>query len=100
MARKSMKLSLPQPVLMKISNIHIPKKDYPPSGQYPPDSRPFEDLKRSLDKHGLLLPVFVNRDGLLFQGHYRYWAWQQLGKSHIPVIIVEKMEDISKFFEK
>jgi len=87
----------PQP--MKMNQIHIPKKDYPESGEYPPKSGSFDDLKKSLKLHGMLTPVFVNADGVLLQGHYRFWAWQALGNKHVPAVVVESVSDIYQYFD-
>lgn len=85
-----------KPILMKIAEIHIPKHDYPDK-PFPPSSRKFDSLKKSLRKQGMKVPVFVNRDGLLLQGHYRLWAWQGLGNKHVPTIVVDKWDDISEY---
>lgn len=84
---------------MKISRIHIPKKDYPESGQYPPNSGAFDELRDNLKHHGMLIPVFIDANGVLLQGHYRLWAWQTLGNKHVPVVVVESIEEIDKYFD-
>lgn len=90
----------PRPILMKIADIHIPKQDYPkPPGTFPPNSVPYSLLKKSLKKKGMVVPVFVNADGLLLQGHYRLWAWMELGKKHVPAIIVKSEEEIVHYFD-
>lgn len=81
---------------MKMSDIHIGKKDLPSS--FPPDSDSYELLKKSLHKNGMLNPVFVNADGVLLQGHYRFWAWEELGKTHIQAVVVEDEKEIGHYF--
>lgn len=86
--------------LVKIEDIHIPKKDYPKSpGHYPPDSPRFEELKVMLRNKGQLIPVFINADKLLIQGHYRLWAMQALGESFVKAITVEDECGIDKYFD-
>lgn len=88
----------PKPILMKISEIHIPKHDYP-EFNFPPKSRPFDSLMKALKKKGMKVPVFVNQDNLLLQGHYRLWAWQGLGNKHVPVIVVDKWDEVAEYFQ-
>lgn len=90
----------PKATLLKVDQIHIPKFDLPESGVFPPNSGAFDDLKRTLKDKGLALPIFVNKDRVLLSGHYRFWAWQALGKKHIHAIIVDSKQEITDFFEK
>ncbi len=82
-----------RPALMKVTEVHIPKKDFPTSGQFPPDSCPFRNLKKSMRDHGMRVPVFVNKDGIIILGHYRLWAWQALGHKHVPVVVVNNIKE-------
>ena len=46
----------------------------------PPLSREeYEALKASIRERGLLLPIVVNRDGVILDGHHRYRACLELG---------------------
>lgn len=83
---------------VKIEDVHIPKKDYPPSKQFPPDSAPFADLKNHMKKRGQLVPIFIDSDKVLFQGHYRLWAWQGLGEIYIKACMVENENEIDEYF--
>lgn len=47
----------------------------------------------------MITPIFVDQNNQLIQGHYRLWAWQAIGNKHVPVVVVEKEEDIEKFFD-
>jgi len=87
-----------KPVLVKIEEIHVPKKDYPPTHQFPPISPRFEELKRHMKKHGQLVPVFLDRDKILIQGHYRLWAWQELGETFVKALIVLDEKEIAEYF--
>lgn len=90
----------PRPSPMRIAEIHVPKQDYPKApGNYPPNSGPFTLLKKSLKKRGMVVPVFVDADGRLLQGHYRLWAWMEMGNKHVPAIIVENEEEIAHYFD-
>lgn len=99
MVRKPKTRRARKPMLVKIEDIHIPKQDYPTSGQFPPDSPRFEELKVCLKKQGQLIPVFINADKLLLQGHYRLWALQAIGEVFIKALMVENVEEIEDYFE-
>ena len=38
----------------------------------------YESLKQSIKKNGLYMPLIVNQDGVLLDGHHRYKACQEL----------------------
>lgn len=86
-----------RPTPMLINAIHVPKKDLPET-KFPLDSDAFSSLKKMLKKKGMLTPVFVNQDGILLQGHYRLWAWIELGNKHVPTVTVDKPEEIIDWF--
>jgi ParB-like nuclease family protein len=96
--KKQQKIEKRKPVLVKIDDIHIPKKDYPASGQYPPESSGFESLKVHMKKHGQLIPIFIDVDKVLLQGHYRLWAWKEIGETFIKACVISstKEEDQEK----
>jgi ParB-like chromosome segregation protein Spo0J len=39
----------------------------------------FESLKQSIKANGLYVPIIVNQDGIILDGHHRYKACQELG---------------------
>ena len=39
----------------------------------------YESLKESIKQHGLWVPLIVNQDGMILDGHHRYKICQQLG---------------------
>ena len=39
----------------------------------------FESLKKSIGEIGMLVPLIVNQDGILLDGHHRYRACKELG---------------------
>lgn len=90
-------LPKPNPILMKIADIHIRKQDLP-NTPLPPQSQAFEDLKKLFKRRGILIPVFVDADGILLSGHYRLWAWQEMGHKHIPTVVVDGEEGIPSYF--
>lgn len=102
MVKRTKPLRVKKPMMIKIEDIHIPKKDYPTTGQFPPDSVRFHQLKSHMQKHGQLIPVFIDRDKLLLQGHYRLWAWNALGEVFIRAYVVEGLteEEQSKEIEE
>lgn len=93
------KKAKPRSTLMKITDIHVPKTDYPEKpGQYPPSSAAFNKLKRTLKKKGMAVPVFVDEDKRILEGHYRLWAWQSLGNKFVAVVIIGKVDQIAQYF--
>ena len=52
----------------------------------------FESLKQSIKKaNGLYVPIIVNQDGIILDGHHRYKACQELGIE--PETIVKEFSD-------
>jgi ParB/RepB/Spo0J family partition protein len=51
----------------------------------------FESLKQSIKANGLYVPIIVNQDGIILDGHHRYKACQELGIE--PKTIVRESED-------
>ena len=52
----------------------------------------FESLKQSITKaNGLYVPIIVNQDGIILDGHHRYKACQELGLE--PKTIVREFSD-------
>jgi ParB-like chromosome segregation protein Spo0J len=59
----------------------------------------FKSLKQSIkEENGLLVPIIVNQDGIILDGHHRYKACQELGIE--PNTIVKEFSDklAEKFF--
>ena len=55
-------------------------------------SEEFESLKQSIKKaNGLYVPIIVNQDGIILDGHHRYKACQELGIE--PKTIVREFSD-------
>jgi ParB-like chromosome segregation protein Spo0J len=55
----------------------------------------FESLKQSIKKaNGLYVPIIVNQDGIILDGHHRYKACQDLGIE--PETIVREFSDKSE----
>ena len=51
----------------------------------------YETLKQSIKEDGLYVPIILNQDGILLDGHHRYKACQELGKE--PRILVREFDD-------
>jgi ParB-like chromosome segregation protein Spo0J len=76
------------------------KRDRPsPPGKYPPESESFSELKRMVSSKGMLLPVFVDKEGVCLSGHYRLWAAQSLGFKTVPVVQVSNFVEVNKWME-
>ena len=52
----------------------------------------YESLKQSIKENGLWMPIVVNNEGVILDGHHRYKACQELG-------IKEPYETMTKVFE-
>jgi ParB-like chromosome segregation protein Spo0J len=52
----------------------------------------YESLKQSIKENGLWMPIVVNNEGVILDGHHRYKACQELG-------IKEPYETVTKEFE-
>ena len=50
-----------------------------------------ESLKISIQEHGQFVPIVVNQDRVIIDGHLRYRACQELDKK--PAIIVRQFEN-------
>jgi ParB-like nuclease domain len=51
----------------------------------------FESLKQSIKANGLYVPIIVNQNGIILDGHHRYKAFQELGIE--PNTIVREFRD-------
>jgi ParB-like chromosome segregation protein Spo0J len=51
----------------------------------------YESLKQSIKEDGLYVPIIVNQNGIILDGHHRYKACQELGIE--PKTIVKEFED-------
>jgi hypothetical protein len=51
----------------------------------------YDALKYSIKENGLYIPIIVNQDGVLLDGHHRYKACQELGI--IPSHLVKEFQD-------
>lgn len=56
----------------------------------------FKGLKKSLETFGFVDPAIVNKDGTIIGGHMRIKAWQELGNTTAPCIVL----DLNKKQEK
>ena len=45
----------------------------------PLSKKEYADLRLSIKTHGLLVPITVNQDGIIVDGHNRYNICQELG---------------------
>src|SRR5918911_3591012 len=51
----------------------------------------YESLKQSIKENGLHVPIIVNQDGIILDGHHRYQACQELGIE--PGMLVKEFKD-------
>jgi ParB-like chromosome segregation protein Spo0J len=51
----------------------------------------FDLLKRSIEEKGQWSPIYVNKDGIILDGHHRFKACQELGIA--PITSVKEFED-------
>lgn len=51
----------------------------------------YDILKRSIKENGLYVPIIVNQDGMLLDGHHRYKVCQEIGIS--PSHIIREFKD-------
>ena len=49
----------------------------------------YKSLKESIAKNGLYVPIIVNQNGIILDGHHRYKACLELGKIPIPSYKIE-----------
>jgi len=70
----------------------------PPNNKHP-ESLAFDVLTDSIKRHGMRIPVFANRGGVVKSGFYRFWAAQSAGLKEVPVVEVEKTSEIAAWFE-
>src|SRR3990167_1085583 len=76
-------------------NWHIKKRKLSDLKPYPDNPRiikgkPFEDLKKSVDKFGLAEPLCVNTDLTIIGGHARYYALEAQGATELDCYMPER----------
>ena len=79
---------------MRLTNLSVNKEyqDLLPA----PDEREYQLLKQSIKTHGQHLPITVNSQGVILDGHQRFKACKELGIE--PKILVRDFEDKSQEF--
>lgn len=50
-------------------------------------------VARSINEHGFVQPIVVDKDGVIICGHCRHLAVQQLLLTEVPVIIADHLDD-------
>lgn len=66
--------------------------------RHAPKSRAYEELKKLIHKHGLLVPVFVNSKCVCVSGHIRLLACLELGIAKVPIVVAETLEEVALWF--
>lgn len=61
------------------------------------EPEPLDDLAKDIERHGLLHPVVVTRDGILMAGERRLKACKLLGWTHIPANFLEDLPERQRF---
>ena len=80
---------------VKLSRLNI--ADYNPRQDLQPGDSRYENIKKSVDKFGLVVPIIVNRNGMrIISGHQRYKILKSQGVTETEVIIVELDEEKEK----
>lgn len=80
---------------VKLSRLNI--ADYNPRQDLQPGDSRYENIKKSVDKFGLVVPIIVNRNGMrIISGHQRYKILKAQGVTETEVIIVELDEEKEK----
>lgn len=80
---------------VKLSRLKI--ADYNPRQDLQPGDSRYEDIKKSVDKFGLVVPIIVNRNGMrIVSGHQRYKILKAQGVKETEVVIVDLDEDKEK----
>jgi ParB-like chromosome segregation protein Spo0J len=65
----------------------------PEYGSLVPEQSPeeYETLKKSIKENGLYVPITVNQNGIVLDGHHRFRACQELGIE--PKALVREFND-------
>ena len=80
---------------VKLSRLNI--ADYNPRQDLQPGDSRYENIKKIVDKFGLVVPIIVNRNGMrIISGHQRYKILKAQGVTETEVIIVELDEEKEK----
>ena len=58
-----------------------------------PNQRITKKLEKSIQEHGIQIPIIVNEDKQIVDGQHRFWALRKLGYK-VPFIIRTWKEDI------
>lgn len=74
-------------VVMDLTDIH-PYEDNPRQNEDAVDS-----VAKSIKDFGFLVPIVVDKDGVIVAGHTRYEAAKKLGLTEAPCIIAEHLTD-------
>lgn len=56
----------------------------------------YESLKQSIKENGLYVPIIVNQDGVILDGHHRYKICQELGIKEPKTIVQEFKEKLDE----
>jgi hypothetical protein len=56
----------------------------------------YESLKQSIKDYGLYVPIIVNQDGIVLDGHHRYKACQELGIKDPKTLVREFKEKLDE----
>ena len=76
------------------NRIYIPLSEINVEGRIRADYGDMDDLKDSLQKHGLLQPVVINQSKQLIAGGRRYRAHAELGETNIAVVFFETLDEV------
>ena len=70
---------------------------YNPRQDLQPGDARYDDIKQSVDKFGLVVPIIVNKNGMrIISGHQRYKVLKEQGVTETEVVFVDLTEDKEK----
>ena len=72
----------------------LPLSDITPYDKNPRDNTPAIDaVAKSIEDYGFLVPIIIDKDGVIVAGHTRYQASLKLELDEVPVIRAEHLTD-------
>jgi hypothetical protein len=54
-----------------------------------------ESLKRSIERHGILQPILITREGVIIDGHRRVECLKRLNRTSVPAIVSDGLSTLT-----
>ena len=81
--------------IVKLKDLKV--ADYNPRKDLQAGDFRYENIKKSIDKFGLVVPIIVNKNGMrIISGHQRYKVLVQSGETEAEVVFVDLDEEKEK----